>query len=138
MPDYINRDALVEEQRNLYCKNCAKRKGMKNGKMRTLYAVGDVPCRSCGIGDVLDEVEEYPTVDVPAKSKSYLFTYCYESGDHSLGFGSVTMTQREFTPINQTVIDDAVEWVRKLIGLPETQKIVPLAFIRFEEGNEDG
>lgn len=66
------------------------------------------------------------------KSKSYLLTYCYESDNHTLGFGSVTMTQSQYTPINQEVIDDAIKWVRKDIGLPDEQKIAPLAFIRFE------
>lgn len=67
------------------------------------------------------------------KSKSYLFTYCYECENHTLGIGSVTMTQSEYYPINQEVIDDAVKWVRKKINLPDEKKIAPIAFIRFEE-----
>ena len=70
------------------------------------------------------------------KSKSYLLTYCYENDNHTLGVGSVTMTQSQYTPINQAVIDDAVRWVRANIGLPDAQKIVPLAFMRFEEEDE--
>lgn len=66
------------------------------------------------------------------KSKKYLFTYAYENADHTLGIGSVTMTQSQYYPINQEVLDDAIKWVRGDIGLPESQKIVPLAFIRFE------
>lgn len=67
------------------------------------------------------------------KSKSYLFTYCYENSNHTLGIGSVTMMQSQYMPINQAVIDDAIVWVRKNIALPDSQKIIPLAFIRFED-----
>lgn len=67
------------------------------------------------------------------KSKSYLFTYCYECENHTLGIGSVTMTQSKYQPINQAVIDDAIEWVRKNIKLPDDKKIAPIAFIRFED-----
>lgn len=70
------------------------------------------------------------------KSKSYLFTYCYECENHTLGFGSVTMTQEKYTPINRAVIDDAIAWVRKEVNLPTDRKIVPLAFIRFEDEEE--
>lgn len=70
------------------------------------------------------------------KSKSYLFTYCYECDNHTLGFGSITMTQSEYTPINQAVIDDAIEWVRKEANMPADRKIAPLAFIRFEDDEE--
>ena len=66
------------------------------------------------------------------KSNKYLLTYCYENANHTLGIGSVAMTQSKYYPINQEVLDDAIKWVRGDIGLPETQKIVPLAFIRFE------
>ena len=67
------------------------------------------------------------------KSNKYLLTYCYENTDHLLSIGSVTMTQSQYYPINQAVLDDAIKWVRKDIGLPDTLKIVPLAFIRFED-----
>lgn len=67
------------------------------------------------------------------KSKKYLFTYAYENADHTLGIGSATMTQSQYYPINQEVLDDAIKLVRGDIGLPESHKIVPLAFIRFEE-----
>lgn len=60
MSEYINREAFVKEQRHLYCENCARRKGIKNGKMRFVYEIGDAPCRACGYGDVLDDLEDYP------------------------------------------------------------------------------
>lgn len=64
MAEYIDRQAFLEEQRHLYCENCAKRKGMKRGKMQFVYEIGDAPCRSCGYGDVLDDLEDFPAADV--------------------------------------------------------------------------
>ena len=64
MSDYISREAFLAENRHLYCENCARRKGMKNGKMKFVYEIGDAPCRACGIGDVLDDVENFHAADV--------------------------------------------------------------------------
>ena len=64
MPEYIEREAFMKEQRHLYCENCARRKGMKNGKMRFVYEIGDAPCSACGYDDVLDALEDYPAADV--------------------------------------------------------------------------
>ena len=64
MAEYIEREAFIAEQRHLYCENCARRKGMKNGKMRFVYEIGDAPCRACGYGDVLDDLEDIPAADV--------------------------------------------------------------------------
>ncbi len=58
---YIERDAFLAEQRHLYCENCARR---KNGKGKFVYDIGDAPCRACGYGDVLDDVENAPAADV--------------------------------------------------------------------------
>lgn len=66
-------------------------------------------------------------------SNKYLLSYVYEHGDGKLGIGSVTMVQKEFCPINQEVIDDAVSWVRNECGIPEDRKIAPIGFFRFEE-----
>mgnify|MGYP003325606029 CR=1 FL=1 len=55
-------DAFIAEQRHLYCENCERRKGMKNGKVKFVYDIGDAPCRACGYGDVLDDLEDAPTV----------------------------------------------------------------------------
>ena len=64
MTDYISREAFVKSQRHLYCENCARRKGMKRGKMQFVYEIGDAPCRACGYGDVIDDAEDFPAADV--------------------------------------------------------------------------
>lgn len=70
--DYISREAFLAEKRHLYCENCARRKGMKNGKMKFVYEIGDAPCRACGIGDVLDDVEDFPAADAIEKLSAYV------------------------------------------------------------------
>ena len=64
MADYIEREAFLEQKREQYCKDCARRKGMKNGKYKTLYEIGEAPCRACGIDDMLNDVEDFPAADV--------------------------------------------------------------------------
>ena len=61
---YISREAFAECQRHLYCDNCARRKGMKRGKMQFVYEIGDAPCRACDIHDLLCAVEDFPAADV--------------------------------------------------------------------------
>ena len=67
MSDYIEREAFLADKRWLYCTDCEKRKGKKRGKMVTLYEIGEAPCKSCGIHDMLEEVEAYPAADVRPK-----------------------------------------------------------------------
>ena len=64
MADYIEREAFVEQKRKQYCEDCDRRKGMKNGKYKTLYEIGEAPCRACGIDDMLNDVEDFPAADV--------------------------------------------------------------------------
>lgn len=75
----IDADALIDEVMERYCKDCSKRKGLKNGKRRVLYSVGEAPCRACGIDDMMDEMECAPTIDaVPVvRCKNCVF---FESG----------------------------------------------------------
>lgn len=61
---YISREAFLAERYKQYCENCPKRYGLKKGKSVVCYEIGDAPCRSCGIGDVLDDVEDFPAADV--------------------------------------------------------------------------
>lgn len=62
--EYIEREAFLADKKWLYCTDCDKRKGKKRGKMVTLYEIGEAPCKSCGIHDMLEEVEVYPAADV--------------------------------------------------------------------------
>ena len=64
MAEYIDREAFIADKRAQYCDNCDRRKGMKNGKMRFVYEIGDAPCRACGVGDMMDDIEDYPAADV--------------------------------------------------------------------------
>lgn len=62
--EYIEREAFVEQKRKQYCEDCYRRKGMKNGKYKTLYEIGEAPCRACEIDDMLNDVEDFPAADV--------------------------------------------------------------------------
>ena len=66
----IDADATIKYLREFRCKDCDKRKGMKIGKIRVLYEIGDAPCRACDIGDTIDYFLDEaisPTIDaVPA------------------------------------------------------------------------
>ena len=42
---YIGRDAFIKQQRELYCKNCARRMGVKNGKLKEIYKIGEAACK---------------------------------------------------------------------------------------------
>ena len=64
MAEYIEREAFVEQKRKQYCEDCNRRKVMKNGMYKTLYEIGEAPCRACGIDDMLNDVEDFPAADV--------------------------------------------------------------------------
>lgn len=61
MTDCIDRDAFLSHERAWYCDNCDRR---KNSKGKTVYEIGEAPCRACDIGDILDLLEDYPAADV--------------------------------------------------------------------------
>ena len=50
----IDADAVVKYLRDFRCVDCDRRKGMKNGKIRFCYEIGDAPCRACDIGDTIE------------------------------------------------------------------------------------
>lgn len=64
----IDVDALIDDVVDRYCKDCKRRKGIKRGEYRIIYEIGEAPCRACGVGDMLDELENAPTVNVPDKN----------------------------------------------------------------------
>ena len=67
--EYIEREAFITRQRELYCQNCDRRRGMKDGKLtkRFVYPIGGAPCRACDVDDMIDAVEDYPSADVVAR-----------------------------------------------------------------------
>lgn len=50
----IDADATVQYLHRFRCADCDRRKGMKNGKVRFCYEIGDAPCRACDIGDTIE------------------------------------------------------------------------------------
>ena len=62
----IDADATIKYLREFRCEDCDRRKGMKNGKMRFCYEIGEAPCRACDIGDTIDyflDKDISPTID---------------------------------------------------------------------------
>jgi hypothetical protein len=62
----IDADATIKYLREFRCKDCDRRKGMKNGKIQFCYEIGEAPCRACDIGDTIDyflEEDISPTID---------------------------------------------------------------------------
>lgn len=94
---YIDRDAFIKQQRELYCKDCTRRMGVKNGKLKEIYKIGEAPCKSCELNDALDSLDDYPEADVApivhahwiliCKGKNentfrnYTFRYMYKCSD---------------------------------------------------------
>ena len=50
----IDADAVVQYLHEFRCADCDRRKGLKNGKVRFCYEIGDAPCRACDIGDTIE------------------------------------------------------------------------------------
>lgn len=50
----IDADAVIKYLREFRCLDCDRRKGLKNGKVRFCYEIGDAPCRACDIGDTIE------------------------------------------------------------------------------------
>ena len=78
----IDADATIKYLREFRCKDCDKRKGVKNGKIRFCYEIGDAPCRACDIGDTIDYFLDEaisPTIDavpvVRCKDCKYFDSY---------------------------------------------------------------
>ena len=60
----IDADAFIKEKTKIFCENCDRRRGMKDGKLTKhfVYDIGDAPCRACDIGDMIDYVDDAPTI----------------------------------------------------------------------------
>ena len=59
----IDADALIDEAMERYCEDCDRRKGIKKGKWKIVYDVGEAPCRACSVDDMKSEIEDAPTID---------------------------------------------------------------------------
>lgn len=81
MADYIDRDAFIKHYRELLCKDCDKRKGMKNGKLKFVYKVGEAPCRACWVEDMIGCVDDAPAADVRPVVHGRWLTKEYMYGD---------------------------------------------------------
>lgn len=55
----IDADEFVKRHKDWYCVNCERR---KNSNGRFVYEIGDAPCRACDIGDMIDAVDDAPTI----------------------------------------------------------------------------
>lgn len=64
MNDYISGQAFIERERKRYCENCERRQGIKNGKLKMVYDIGDAPCRACSVNDMFCDIEDFPAADV--------------------------------------------------------------------------
>ena len=65
----IDADALIDEIMERYCKECDNRKGIKDGKYRIIYEVGDAPCRVCPMDDMKYELDNAPTIEERKRGK---------------------------------------------------------------------
>ena len=63
----IDADALLDEVIDRHCNDCDRRKGIKNGKYRIIYSIGEAPCRACDVDDLKDEIEDAPTIELEQK-----------------------------------------------------------------------
>ena len=64
MSRLIDADTLIADMEKRYCKDCERRKGVKDGEVRMLYEIGEAPCRACGTMDAMDEIDNAPTIEV--------------------------------------------------------------------------
>lgn len=79
----IDADATVQYLRRFRCADCDRRKGMKNGKVRFCYEIGDAPCRACDIGDTIEYfLDEDISPTIPAIPMKWLEQRRFETSFH--------------------------------------------------------
>lgn len=83
MSELIDRQSFIEQERKLYCEDCDRRKGTKNGKPNVIcYEIGEAPCRACWLDDALGDLEDFPTaspwhrVEEPPKYTGRYIVWC--------------------------------------------------------------
>ncbi len=91
MSELIDRQAFIEQERKLYCEDCDRRKGTKNGKPNVIcYEIGEAPCRACWLDDALGDLEDFPAASPWHRVEddaeflsliiSYICSYSVENG----------------------------------------------------------
>lgn len=87
--EYIDRDECSEDIRKRFCESCDRRKGMKNGKMRVIYKIGEAPCRACWIDDARALIEDFPAADVEKRAKgAWVERYTVTTDNEAIGYYS--------------------------------------------------
>lgn len=86
----IDADEVVKYLREFRCADCDRRKGMKNGKVRFCYEIGDAPCHACDIGDTIEyflDEDIAPTIDaIPVEwLNKRLLRECVEGDTDMIG-----------------------------------------------------
>lgn len=61
MTRLIDADTFLDDVIERYCKDCDRRKEIKNGKWRIIYEIGEAPCRACSVDDMKCEIEDAST-----------------------------------------------------------------------------
>lgn len=75
----IDADALYDDVMERYCKDCEKRKGIKRGKWRVIYEIGEAPCRACDVDDLKMELDEAPTIEAePIRHGKWTITEVFD------------------------------------------------------------
>ena len=97
--EYISKEQFVTHFRKLLCEDCDRRKGIKNGKLKFCYEIGDAPCRACEIDDMLVRVEDFEPADV-APVPRWIYVEETLPEDNQLVLGAI----RKKHPLLGTVI----------------------------------
>ena len=93
MPRLIDADALIDDVTERYCKDCNRRKGIKNGAIKTIYEIGEAPCRACSLDDMNGTLESAPTVDA-VRHGHWEYASAYKGAD--FGFYKCTECGQPF------------------------------------------
>lgn len=87
----IDGDALIDAAIERYCKNCDRRKGIKNGKWTIVYEIGDGPCRVCIVDVMKCDIEAAPIIYPERNKGRWIDLRCSECGQ-------VDMSKPNFCP----------------------------------------
>ena len=94
MSELIDRQSFIENERKLYCEDCDRRKGTKNGKPNVIcYEIGEAPCRACWLDDALTDLEDFPAaspwhrVEEPPKEEGKYLVYDGRGNYHVAWWG---------------------------------------------------